>query len=533
MSTATGDDTVILFASKDNTLLKGDTIDSNRYFVLGCATDSTGEITNEHKYGQIQTSVLTDGTVRTQLIALKNVENNGDQATISVGYTSSGNAFTTAPTPASTDNSTQIATTAYVKSNLNDYLPLSGGTMTGNISSVGINHTSTSNPYAVKVVSPAINAHFGFDWASYNGGGVYFRGSDYNASAEKGNFTLYASKTDGTTNNRSTLTGTPTGVLTWTGTAKISGDHSAAPSSGGLTITGGKQNFAIQVQTNGVTKGTAPSATVYNGIEFYGNTMTKYQNRLGILEQSVSTANLSSITMSAYGCAAAETTTSCAISCNVDSSGTAYTAAPTPATTDSSTKIATTAYVKACVPKSIGSTGTPVYTNANGVVTACTVKNNTSAGACWWTSNTGDGVYLINVNTLAYWNGCYSGTSSNLAYCNKGAFGDMATKTASNYVATSGNQTIAGTKTFSGQVILSKNTGMSGTAANAVALIVGGAQTAQHLEFDGNEIMSKTNGTTVGTLYVGGGNGSVNFSTSATACLSPSSWFLETITMSP
>ncbi len=90
-------------------------------------------------------------------------------------------------------------------------------------------------------------------------------------------------------------------------------------------------------------------------------------------------------------------------------------------------------------------------------------------------------------------------------------------KSFANYVATSGNQTIAGTKTFSGQVILSKNTGMSGTAANAVALIVGGAQTAQHLEFDGNEIMSKTNGTTIGTLYVGGGNGSVYFSTTATA----------------
>ena len=129
MATATGNDTVVLFASKDNTLLKGDTIDSNRYFILGCATDSTGQITNEHKYGQIQTSVLTDGTVRTQLIALKNVENNVDQAIISVGYTSSGNVFTTAPTPATTDNSATIATTAFVKAQ--NYIT-SSSNITGN-----------------------------------------------------------------------------------------------------------------------------------------------------------------------------------------------------------------------------------------------------------------------------------------------------------------------------------------------------------------------------------------------------------------
>ncbi len=54
--------------------------------------------------------------------------------------------------------------------------------------------------------------------------------------------------------------------------------------------------------------------------------------------------------------------------------GTAYTYAPTPAQTDSSTKIATTAYVKACVPKSVGSSSVPVYSNANGVITACSIS---------------------------------------------------------------------------------------------------------------------------------------------------------------
>ena len=54
---------------------------------------------------------------------------------IAIGFDSTGTLYTSAPTPATTDNSTQIATTAYVKSNLNNYLPLSGGTITGTIES--------------------------------------------------------------------------------------------------------------------------------------------------------------------------------------------------------------------------------------------------------------------------------------------------------------------------------------------------------------------------------------------------------------
>ena len=48
----------------------------------------------------------------------------------------SGGTFTgdvSAPTQLTTDDSTKVATTAYVKDNLENYLPLSGGTLTGNI----------------------------------------------------------------------------------------------------------------------------------------------------------------------------------------------------------------------------------------------------------------------------------------------------------------------------------------------------------------------------------------------------------------
>ena len=128
--------------------------------------------------------------------------------------------------------------------------------------------------------------------------------------------------------------------------------------------------------------------------------------------------------------------TSAAIRIGYDASGNIYTQAPTPATTDNSIKIATTAYVK-----------------------------------------------------------------SNLA----------------NYVSTSGNQTIAGNKTFSGQVILTKNTDAAAGSANAVALVVGGTQAQAHLELDANEIVAKSNGTEMTTLYLQDGNACVYYSTTAMA----------------
>ena len=67
-----------------------------------------------------------------------------------------------------------------------------------------------------------------------------------------------------------------------------------------------------------------------------------------------------------------------------------------------------------------------------------------------------------------------------------------------------------GGDTMTGQLILSKTTDAAGTAANACALIIGGTQTAQHIEIDGNEILSKSNDTTPGTLYLQDATGTVS-----------------------
>ena len=58
---------------------------------------------------------------------------------------------------------------------------------------------------------------------------------------------------------------------------------------------------------------------------------------------------------------------------------------------------------------------------------------------------------------------------------------------------------------MTGQLVINKNTGLSATAANACALVIGGAQTAAHIEIDPNEIQAKSNGTTATTLYLNNG----------------------------
>lgn len=63
--------------------------------------------------------------------------------------------------------------------------------------------------------------------------------------------------------------------------------------------------------------------------------------------------------------------------------------------------------------------------------------------------------------------------------------------------------------TVTGTTVFSKTTDASGTADNLPALIVGGAVTAQHLELDGNEIQSKSNGTTPAALGLNQDGGDV------------------------
>lgn len=66
--------------------------------------------------------------------------------------------------------------------------------------------------------------------------------------------------------------------------------------------------------------------------------------------------------------------------------------------------------------------------NGTSAVTTRKIINITTKGNLGWTSATNNGTHIPTLNTLAYWNGRYNESSSNLAYCKKGEFGDAAIK---------------------------------------------------------------------------------------------------------
>ena len=90
----------------------------------------------------------------------------------------------------------------------------------------------------------------------------------------------------------------------------------------------------------------------------------------------------------------------------------------------------------------VGGAYVPVYISSSGVATACTVLNNTEIGNLGF-SGTTTGQRLITQNSMAFWNGAYSGTNSNLRYCN-GEGNEI--------VGTTNSQTISGAKTFSNAI---------------------------------------------------------------------------------
>lgn len=94
-----------------------------------------------------------------------------------------------------------------------------------------------------------------------------------------------------------------------------------------------------------------------------------------------------------------------------------------------------------------GGTGTTSFTsgalligNGSSAVGTRSIVNNTTKGALGWTGSatTASNLYIPTLNTLAYWNGAYSGTDSNLTYCVKGAFGTATIKDSTTSVASGG-----------------------------------------------------------------------------------------------
>ena len=79
-----------------------------------------------------------------------------------------------------------------------------------------------------------------------------------------------------------------------------------------------------------------------------------------------------------------------------------------------------------------GSANSVAWSNVSGKPALGNAASKTTRGlnataASGWKDATTDGAYVPDMTFIAYWNGAYSNTASNLAYCSKGAFGTAAT----------------------------------------------------------------------------------------------------------
>lgn len=241
---------------------------------------------NSFMFGALQAVQATNGSVQLSLMAYNR---DGGSSALIVEHSPNGGGrvvLDATAAPAASSNDRSVATTEFVKTNLNNYLPLAGGTMTGSIySSGGVVRGIGSDGYV----------QFMGGNSAGNGARLTIYGKDYNTS-EKGKVILVAN--DGSVS--ASLSIAPDGTT-----------YAPTPASGDSS-----SKIATTAFVNSSLNGFLPLA---------GGTIT----------------------------------------------GTVK--APTPGYSDSSTNVATTAYVKNCVPKSVGNAKRPVYTNANGVVSACTM----------------------------------------------------------------------------------------------------------------------------------------------------------------
>ena len=125
-----------------------------------------------------------------------------------------------------------------------------------------------------------------------------------------------------------------------------------------------------------------------------------------------------------------------------------------------------------------------------------------------WTTNAADALIIPDMSFIAYWNGAYNSSGgSNLAYCNKGAFGDMATAAKSSYYT----KTEVNTKLGDGSVT-KLGTGTTGAANTPIYWSNGKPAAVTLVDTANNLINSLTTGTTTPVdadyyiaQYAGGG----------------------------
>ena len=130
---------------------------------------------------------------------------------------------------------------------------------------------------------------------------------------------------------------------------------------------------------------------------------------------------------------------------------------------------------------SAGSANAVAWANVSGkpAITGKQTRTLTASGPSGWKDAATDQGFVPDMAFIAYWNGAYSGSSSNLAYCNRGAFGTIVTKNAGDYAAASHSHNYAG----------SGSAGGAANSANKLATartVSGGTDITLSFNYDGS-----------------------------------------------
>lgn len=130
---------------------------------------------------------------------------------------------------------------------------------------------------------------------------------------------------------------------------------------------------------------------------------------------------------------------------------------------------------------SAGSANAVAWANVSGKpsITGKQTRTLTASGPSGWKDAATDQGFVPDMAFMAYWNGAYSGSFSNLAYCNRGAFGTIVTKNAGDYATASHTHHYAG----------SSSAGGAATSANKLATartVSGGTDVTLSFNYDGS-----------------------------------------------
>lgn len=285
---------------------------------------------NNATMGFLQFSHYTNGQIQVHL-GVNRPDTGAENVFLRGIADTSGNVWTQTITPSASDDSTKIATTAYVKDNV----PKSVGASNKGVYT-DANGKITAMSYEVNKDVPSNAVFTDTTYSTMGAASASAAGSaglvPAPAAGQQGRYL----RGDGTWQTPTNTSPGASGTATWA-----------------------------------TAKGTAPSSNQYHEHISYDNTGngSEAAYRFAMVGRRLTTANEAGAYIQAYD-PTSGATREAHIGVYYPAGGTAYTYAPTPSQTDDSTKIATTAYVKDCIPKSVGNANTPVYVNSNGVVTS-------------------------------------------------------------------------------------------------------------------------------------------------------------------